>query len=67
VSLTPEELYARLSGLIAEMPDLNNPTSPETQRWLGRASALVQATGDPSNAATDLSPFFHPSMSRVPG
>ena len=52
MSLTPEEFYARLTSLIAEMPDLNNPTSSETQKWLGRASALVQATGDQGNAAT---------------
>ena len=47
VSLTPEQLYLQLGGLVAEMPDLaSGPITPEMNLWLGRAAALVEATGD---------------------
>jgi hypothetical protein len=40
--LTPEELYLQLGSLVAEMPDLaNGPITPEVNRWMGRACALV--------------------------
>jgi hypothetical protein len=36
--------------LVAEMPDLaRGPITPETNRWLGRAAALVELTGDTAN------------------
>jgi hypothetical protein len=44
VSLSPEELYARLRALIEEMPDLANGPMPEVNQWLGRASVLVKMT-----------------------
>ncbi|MEK2602051.1 hypothetical protein [Burkholderia arboris] len=48
MSLDPESLYVHLGRLVETMPDLNRPgpTSPETNQWLGRAAALVEATGD---------------------
>jgi hypothetical protein len=40
--LSPEELYLQLGNLVAEMPDLANcQVTPEVNRWLGRAVALV--------------------------
>jgi hypothetical protein len=46
--MTPEELYLQLADLVAEMPDLaaDGPITPEINRWLGRASALVEQVGD---------------------
>ena len=47
VSLTPEQLYLQLGSSVAEMPDLaSGPITPEMNSWLGRAAALVEATGD---------------------
>ena len=47
MSLTPEQQYLQLGSLIAEMPDLaSGPITPEMNSWLGRAAALVEATGD---------------------
>jgi hypothetical protein len=41
--LTPEELYLQLGSLVAEMPDLaHGPITPEVNRWMGRACALVK-------------------------
>jgi hypothetical protein len=43
MSLSPEELYLQLGNLVAEMPDLAHcPITPEVNRWLGRASTLVE-------------------------
>jgi hypothetical protein len=40
---SPEALYLQLGNLVAEMPDLaNGPITPEMNRWLGRAAALVE-------------------------
>jgi hypothetical protein len=53
VSLTPEALYPQLGSLIAEMPDLaHGPITPAMNQWLGRAVALVEATGTDRRAAT---------------
>lgn len=54
MSLSPETLYLQLVRLIEGMPDLwtGGPIAPETQRWLGRASALVGEVGDLSDLAT---------------
>jgi hypothetical protein len=42
LSLTPEELYARLRALVEEMPDLvNGPLTNQIHEWLGRAGALI--------------------------
>jgi pimeloyl-ACP methyl ester carboxylesterase len=44
--LSPEELYLQLGNLVMEMPDLAHcPITPEVNRWLGRASALVEEAG----------------------
>jgi hypothetical protein len=51
VSLTPEALYLQLGSLVAQMPDLANaPITPEVNRWLGRAAALVEEGGDLAGA-----------------
>ncbi len=53
MSLSPEALYQQLGSLIAEMPDLTQgPITPEINRWLGRATALVELTGDKANWIT---------------
>jgi hypothetical protein len=53
VSLTPEELYARLRALVEEMPDLaNGPITREKNQWLGRAITLVRLTGDTGNTVS---------------
>jgi hypothetical protein len=46
--ITPEALYIQLGQFIAETPDLRNHgwNNPEGQRWLGRATVLVEAAGD---------------------
>lgn len=47
MSITPEALYLQLGSLVAEMPDLaHGPITPAMSRWLGRAVALVEETGD---------------------
>jgi hypothetical protein len=47
VTLTPEVLYLQLGQLVAEMPDLaKGSITADMNRWLGRAAALVEATGD---------------------
>ena len=44
--LTPETLYFELGRLIAEMPELaSGPITPEVQRWLASANALVESSG----------------------
>ena len=44
--LTPEKLYFELGRLIAEMPELaSGPITPEVQRWLASANALVTSSG----------------------
>jgi hypothetical protein len=46
-AMTEEELYLQLADLVAEMPDLaNGPITPEINKWLGRASVLVEQVGD---------------------
>jgi hypothetical protein len=48
---SPEALYLQLGNLVAEMPDLaNGPTTPEMNRWLARAAALVELA--PCDGAT---------------
>jgi hypothetical protein len=44
--VTPEKLYFELGRLIAEMPELApGPITPEVQRWLASANALVKSSG----------------------
>ncbi len=51
--LSPEALYRQLGSIVAEMPDLTHgPITPEVNRWLERAVALVEATGDKTNWIT---------------
>lgn len=47
MKLDPEALFHQLGHLVASMPDFNGSdwTTPEGQRWLGRASALVESSG----------------------
>lgn len=55
-----ESLYRLLGNLVAAMPNLEHPEAGEVQKWLGRAYALVEATGDGADmialksATTDL-------------
>jgi hypothetical protein len=49
--LTPEKLYFELGRLIAEMPELaSGPITPEVQRWLASANALVKSSGSLTEA-----------------
>lgn len=50
--LTPEALYIQLGQIITDMPDLKNHgwNTPEGQQWLGRATVLVEAAGDLTDA-----------------
>jgi hypothetical protein len=51
MSPSPEELYFELGRLMAEMPDLaTGPITPEINRWLSRAVALVKASGSLAEA-----------------
>ena len=45
--ISAEVLHAQLGNLLAETPDLESgEISPEMNRWLGRAAARVEVTGD---------------------
>lgn len=46
--MSAEELYFRLRDLLASMPDLAGEdwNTSETHRWLGRAGALMEASGN---------------------
>lgn len=50
MKIDPAALYLQLANLIETMPDLDagRPYPPETMQWLGRAEALVRASGDAS-------------------
>jgi hypothetical protein len=44
--LTPERIYLELGRLMAEMPELaSGPITPDVQRWLASADALVRSSG----------------------
>jgi hypothetical protein len=46
----PENLYLQLGILMQEMQDLaTGPITNDVNKWLGRANALVAATGDTAN------------------
>ncbi len=46
----PEALHVQLGRLIESMPDLYAPVTVDTSMWLGRAIALVEASGAMSDA-----------------
>jgi hypothetical protein len=51
MALTPEKIYFELGRLMAEMPDLASaPITPELQRWLASADALVRSSGGLADA-----------------
>lgn len=52
--IDPDRLYYDLGYLIAEMPDMGTHQwkTPEGQRWLGRASALLEQSGNLMDATT---------------
>lgn len=52
--MEPNRLYHELGYLIAEMPDMNTDQwrTPEGQRWLGRATALIEQGGNILDQAT---------------
>lgn len=54
MTLDPESLYVHLGRLIETTPDLAcpGPVSAETNQWLGRAAALVEASGDMADFVT---------------
>ncbi|WP_175978168.1 phosphatidylserine/phosphatidylglycerophosphate/cardiolipin synthase family protein [Burkholderia sp. BCC1047] len=54
MSLDPESLYVQLGRLVETTPDLTRlgPISAETNQWLGRAAALVEASGDLGDLVT---------------
>ena len=64
-SLQPEALYLQLGQLVEHMPDLTAPMTPETNRWLGQAVALVQAVGDMADAAAIKVAAQHMSGDRL--
>jgi phosphatidylserine/phosphatidylglycerophosphate/cardiolipin synthase-like enzyme len=49
---SPEALYTQIGQLITDMPDLRNHewNTPAGQRWLGRAIALVEESGNTVDA-----------------
>lgn len=51
--IEPDRLYHELGYLIAEMPNLAEPQwqTSEAQRWLGRASARIEQSGNLVDAA----------------
>jgi len=52
MNLSPEALYLQLGQLVAEMPDLRNaPITQDVNQWLGRAAALVTASGNIADSA----------------
>ena len=47
MAINTEALYLQLGQLVASMPDLlAGPITNDTNQWLGRASALVEAVGN---------------------
>ncbi|MFS2096283.1 hypothetical protein ACCC96_25060 [Pseudomonas sp. Pseusp11] len=52
--LSGEALYTQLGQLIVDMPDLRNHewNTPAGQRWLGRATALLEESGNAVDALT---------------
>jgi hypothetical protein len=67
VSLTPEELYLELGRLMADMPELGTPITPEINHWLARAVALVQASGGLSEAIQLMAAVEHLDEALAPG
>jgi hypothetical protein len=55
-AISPEELYGRLGRLIEEAPTFGGTSSVTAQQliWVGRAEALIQASGD-AIAGTEFS------------
>lgn len=51
--MEPDRLYHELGYLIAEMPDMNTTQwqTPNGQRWLGRAAALIEQGGNSADMA----------------
>jgi hypothetical protein len=45
MSLSAEALYYQLGSLVAETPELTGPNTTETDRWIERATELVELTG----------------------
>jgi hypothetical protein len=54
MNMEPEELYLLLGRLLDEMPDFSSkePFTREQNAWLGRACALVEASGNLTDTAT---------------
>lgn len=52
--MEPDRLYHELGYLIAEMPDMNTThwQTAEGQRWLGRATALLEQSGNTLDVVT---------------
>jgi hypothetical protein len=70
--LSPEAFYLQLRQLVDEMPDLAaGPITRDTNEWLGRAMALVEATGDMTDivpmkvAATNLDTVLRASNAQM--
>lgn len=54
MSLTPEALYLQLGRLVAEIPDFtpSGEVSEQVNDWLGKATALIELTGDLGDQAS---------------
>jgi hypothetical protein len=71
MAIDPESLYMQLGHHIQTMPDLaNGPITNEKLTWLGKAYALVSATGQLADAeklriASDRLPYAHQDMNQM--
>jgi hypothetical protein len=67
MSLMPEDLYLELGRLMAEMPEIGSPITPEINHWLGRAVTLVQASGGLAEGIQLMAALEHLDDGRQPG
>jgi hypothetical protein len=69
MTIDPQSLYVQLGRLIEGMPDFHNEPRPfpaDSHQWLGRAHALVSATGngDDANSLKAAIPSLNTTVGR---